>query len=167
MPFEHSIKHWMNIPLWSVIFTFIPLHQYDHMHQFLANISLVVRDYDEAILYYTGVLGFDLVEDTQLSETKRWVRVKPGGSENGCHLLLARAATDAQRAAIGKQTGGRVFLFLHTDDFDRDYDNYRSRGVTFIREPIDESYGRVAVFSDLYGNLWDLIGPSNSQTETK
>jgi catechol 2,3-dioxygenase-like lactoylglutathione lyase family enzyme len=157
----------MNISLWSVIFTFIPLHQYDHMHQFLANISLVVRDYDEAILYYTGVLGFDLVEDTQLSETKRWVRVKPGGSENGCHLLLARAATDAQRAAIGKQSGGRVFLFLHTDDFDRDYDNYRSRGVTFIREPIDESYGRVAVFSDLYGNLWDLIGPSNSQTETK
>ncbi len=134
------------------------------MHQFLANISLVVRDYDEAIAYYTGVLGFELVEDTQLSDTKRWVRVKPGGSGNGCHLLLARAATDEQSAAIGKQTGGRVFLFLHTDDFDRDYDNYRSRGVTFINGPRDEPYGRVAVFSDLYGNLWDLIGPSTHHT---
>jgi catechol 2,3-dioxygenase-like lactoylglutathione lyase family enzyme len=132
------------------------------MRQFLANISLVVRDYDEAIRYYTEVLGFELLEDTHLSTEKRWVRVRPRGSGDGCALLLARAASPEQTAAIGRQTGGRVFLFLHTDDFDRDYEVYRSRGVTFVSGPRDEAYGRVAVFADRYGNLWDLIGPDSS-----
>ena len=132
------------------------------MRQFLANISLVVRDYDEAIRYYTEVLGFELLEDTPLSPDKRWVRVRPRGAEDGCALLLARASTPDQSAAVGRQTGGRVFLFLHTDDFDRDYETYRSRGVIFVNGPRDEAYGRVAVFSDLYGNLWDLIGPALS-----
>jgi catechol 2,3-dioxygenase-like lactoylglutathione lyase family enzyme len=129
------------------------------MRQTLANITLVVPDYDEAIRYYTDILGFELVEDTVLTPEKRWVRVRPRGSGDGCALLLARAATSEQTAAIGRQTGGRVFLFLHTDDFDRDYGTYRSRGVTFVNGPRDEAYGRVAVFADRYGNLWDLIGP--------
>jgi len=133
------------------------------MRQQLANISLVVRDYDEAIAYYTEVLGFELIEDTVLSPEKRWVRVRPRGVENGCALLLAKAANDAQCAAIGRQTGGRVFLFLHTDDFDRDYADYISRGVVFVNGPRDEAYGRVGVFSDLYGNLWDLIGPASAK----
>lgn len=132
------------------------------MRQFIANISLVVRDYDEAIEYYTAVLGFELLEDTMLSPEKRWVRVRPRGVENSCALLLAKAANDAQRTAIGNQTGGRVFLFLHTDDFDRDYADYISRGVVFVNGPRDEAYGRVGVFSDLFGNLWDLIGPASS-----
>lgn len=131
------------------------------MRQFLANISLVVPDYDEAIAYYTEVLGFKLIEDTVLSPEKRWVRVRPRGVENSCALLLAKASNDVQRAAIGRQTGGRVFLFLHTDDFDRDYDDYISRGVVFVNGPRDEYYGRVGVFADKYGNLWDLIGPAS------
>ena len=126
------------------------------MHQHLANIALVVRDYDEAIAFYTQKLNFDLLEDTRLSETKRWVRVAPPGS-NGCCLLLAKAATEEQKNSIGNQTGGRVFLFLHTDDFDRDYRNLQEQGITIVRERSVEAYGTVAVFADLYGNLWDLI----------
>jgi catechol 2,3-dioxygenase-like lactoylglutathione lyase family enzyme len=130
------------------------------MSQYIAQIAIVVRDYNEAIQYYTTVLNFELIEDTKLSEEKRWVVVQPKGSNNGCKLLLAKAATPIQEQAIGNQTGGRVFLFLHTDDFDRDYHDYTSKGVTFVRPPIVESYGKVAVFKDLYGNLWDLIQPN-------
>lgn len=129
------------------------------MPQNIAQIALVVRDYDEAINYYTSILDFELIEDIQLSETKRWVVVQPKGSNNGCKLLLAKAATQIQEQAIGNQTGGRVFLFLHTDDFDRDYQNYTSKGVVFVRPPVVEAYGKVAVFQDLFGNLWDLIQP--------
>ena len=130
------------------------------MPQYIAQIAIVVRDYDEAIQYYTTVLNFELIEDTKLSEEKRWVVVQPKGSNNGCKLLLAKAATPIQEEAIGNQTGGRVFLFLHTDDFDRDYQNYISKGVVFVRPPVVEPYGKVAVFKDLYGNLWDLIQPN-------
>lgn len=128
------------------------------MKQQLGQLTLLVKDYDEAIAYYTQTLGFDLLEDTQMSETKRWVRVSPPGST--CHLLLAKAANQAQEAQIGFQAGGRVFLFLYTDDFYRDYDRYRAKGVEFIREPSREEYGIVSVFKDLYGNLWDLIQPA-------
>jgi catechol 2,3-dioxygenase-like lactoylglutathione lyase family enzyme len=124
----------------------------------LAQMALVVADYDEAIRFYTEVLDFTLLEDTPLSDTKRWVRVAPAGA-TGCCLLLAKAANAEQATRIGNQTGGRVFLFLHTDDFWRDYNRWRERGVTFIREPSTEPYGIVSVFEDLYGNLWDLIGP--------
>jgi catechol 2,3-dioxygenase-like lactoylglutathione lyase family enzyme len=127
------------------------------MNQQLGQLSLLVRDYDEAIQYYTEVLGFELLEDTPMSETKRWVRVSPRGSS--CHLLLAKAANETQKKQIGFQAGGRVFLFLYTDDFWRDYRNYTSRGVEFIREPAEEAYGTVSVFKDIYGNLWDLIQP--------
>ena len=130
------------------------------MKQYLAHIAVVVRDYDEAITYYTNTLGFTLIEDTILSSTKRWVMVQPTGAENGCHLLLAKAASPEQEKCIGYQTGGRVFLFLYTDDFYRDYNNYLSKGVEFTIEPRIEDYGTVAVFKDLYGNLWDLIEPS-------
>jgi catechol 2,3-dioxygenase-like lactoylglutathione lyase family enzyme len=122
----------------------------------LAMIALVVRDYDEAIEYFTRVLDFDLVEDTRLSEVKRWVVVAPRGG-NGLKLLLAKAANEQQAARVGDQTGGRVFLFLHTDDFARDYEKFASRGVKFIRPPQREAYGMVSVFEDLYGNKWDLI----------
>lgn len=125
------------------------------MHQQLGQLSLLVREYDEAIRYYTEILDFELLEDTPMSETKRWVRVSPPGST--CHLLLAKAANEIQEKQIGFQAGGRVFLFLYTDDFWRDYQKYTSRGVEFIREPTEESYGIVSVFKDLYGNLWDLI----------
>jgi catechol 2,3-dioxygenase-like lactoylglutathione lyase family enzyme len=125
------------------------------MTQKLGQLSLLVRDYDEAITYYTQTLGFELLEDTSLSATKRWVRVSPPGSD--CHLLLAKAANETQEKQIGHQAGGRVFLFLYTDDFYRDYENYRAKGVEFIREPTQESFGTVSVFKDLYGNLWDLI----------
>lgn len=123
----------------------------------IANISLVVHNYDEAIEFYTRKLGFELLEDTALSATKRWVLVSPPGA-TGCRLLLAKAANEEQRSRVGNQTGGRVFLFLHTDDFWRDYQAYRAQGVEFVREPAAEPYGTVAVFRDLYGNLWDLIG---------
>ena len=123
----------------------------------IAQIALVVNDYDEAIHFYTQRLGFTLEEDTRLSEIKRWVLVAPPGA-TGCRLLLAKAANEEQRSRVGNQTGGRVFLFLHTDDFWRDYEQYRSQGVEFVREPSEEAYGTVAVFRDLYGNLWDLIG---------
>jgi catechol 2,3-dioxygenase-like lactoylglutathione lyase family enzyme len=121
---------------------------------------VVVRDYDEAIAYYTTVLGFKLIEDTVLSETKRWVMVQPNGASNGCMLLLAKAATPEQEKSVGYQTGGRVFLFLYTDDFYRDYENYNSKGVEFTIPPHVEAYGTVAVFKDFYGNLWDLIEPA-------
>jgi catechol 2,3-dioxygenase-like lactoylglutathione lyase family enzyme len=128
------------------------------MNQRLALISIVVEDYDDAIQFYRDILGFDLVEDTRLSEVKRWVVVKPKG-EGNCALLLAKAANEEQVSRVGNQTGGRVFLFLHTDDFQRDFDRYRAHGVKFVREPSTEPYGTVAVFEDLYGNLWDLIEP--------
>ncbi|MEY3565974.1 MAG: hypothetical protein RJA23_2144 [Bacteroidota bacterium] len=130
------------------------------MNQQLGQLSLLVKDYDESIQYFTQTLGFDLLEDTPMTETKRWVRVAPNGSS--CQLLLAKATNEAQLRQVGCQAGGRVFLFLYTDDFWRDYENYRSKGVVFVREPAEESYGIVSVFSDLYGNLWDLIQPKNS-----
>lgn len=128
------------------------------MKQQLASIAIVVKDYDEAIAFYTTQLGFDLIEDTVLSETKRWVLVAPKNS-GGCKLLLAKAATEEQQTRIGNQTGGRVFLFLHTDDFWRDFNDYTAKGIVFVRPPSKEEYGTVAVFKDIYGNLWDLIGP--------
>lgn len=127
------------------------------MPQHLTALTLLVGDYDEAIAYYVGSLGFDLLEDTLLSPTKRWVRVRPAGG-TGAALLLARAATPEQEAQIGLQAGGRVFLFLETDDFERDYAAYRARGVQFLEAPRHEPYGTVAVLADLYGNKWDLIG---------
>lgn len=128
------------------------------MSQQIAHISLVVKDYDEAIRFYVDVLGFTLLEDTRLSPTKRWVRVAPKGSNTS--LLLAKADGAIQEQYIGNQTGGRVFLFLYTDDFERDFNTYCNRGVVFVRPPQKESYGTVAVFKDLYGNLWDLIQPA-------
>lgn len=116
-----------------------------------------MRDYDEAIEFYTQKLGFILLEDTALSEMKRWVLVLPVSDTSSCALLLAKAANEVQESHIGNQTGGRVFLFLETDDFYRDYHNFIANGITFVREPIKEEYGTVAVFEDLYGNLWDLI----------
>lgn len=131
------------------------------MLQFIAHVSYLVRDYDEAIDYFTKVLDFTLVEDTYIAEqNKRWVLVAPPGSQ-ATALLLARANTDSQRGAVGNQTGGRVFLFLYTDDFWRDYRRLTSRGVVFVRQPREESYGTVAVFKDLYGNLWDLLQPTS------
>lgn len=122
----------------------------------IALISLVVRDYDEAIAFFVGKLGFELVEDSPVpAQGKRWVVVAPRGG--GAGLLLAQASTPEQHAAIGHQTGGRVFLFLHTDDFRRDFDAFTAAGVTFVREPKVEPYGTVAVFRDLCGNQWDLI----------
>ncbi len=128
------------------------------MKQHIAHIALLVRDYDEAIQFYTGKLHFTLVEDTVLSETKRWVLIAPKGSGECC-LLLAKAANIEQEARIGDQTGGRVFLFLYTDNFRRDYETMMKEGVEFVREPKVETYGTVAVFKDLYGNLWDLLEP--------
>ena len=127
------------------------------MQQTIVHMALVVRDYDEAIEFYTKILRFTLVEDTyQPEQDKRWVVVAPPGSD-GATLLLARAATPEQEKFIGNQAGGRVFLFLNTDDFWRDYDEMVERGVKFVREPKTETYGTVAVFEDLYGNLWDLL----------
>lgn len=126
------------------------------MTQTLGLVAIVVRDYDEAIAWYTEKLGFELMEDTPQSDVKRWVRVRPPGS-TGTDLLLARAANAEQASRIGNQTGGRVFLFLYTDDFHRDHDRYRDRGVVFVRPPSNEAYGIVAVFEDLYGNKWDLV----------
>ena len=126
------------------------------MKQQIAHVALVVEDYDEAIKFYTEKLNFTLIEDTVLSETKRWVLVAPKGSAE-CSLLLAKGVGDEQKSRIGNQTGGRVFLFLKTDDFWRDYKNMQARGIKFTRDPKKEDYGTVAVFADLYGNLWDLI----------
>jgi catechol 2,3-dioxygenase-like lactoylglutathione lyase family enzyme len=130
------------------------------MTQSLAHVALVVRDYDEAIAWFTRVLGFDLVCDQdQPDQDKRWVLVAPRGGRGG-QLLLARASSPEQAAFIGNQTGGRVFLFLHTDDFDRDHGALVERGVHFVRAPRVTPYGKVAVFADLYGNLWDLVEPA-------
>jgi len=126
------------------------------MTQHLAYVSVLVRDYDEAIAYYTGVLGFRLLEDTPLTSQKRWVLVAPPGSSE-CALLLARAQGEEQERSIGRQAAGRIFLFLHTDDFWRDYNAFFARGVRFCEEPRNEPYGIVAVFEDLYGNRWDLL----------
>jgi catechol 2,3-dioxygenase-like lactoylglutathione lyase family enzyme len=129
------------------------------MPQALGLVSVVVRDYDEALGYYVGVLGFELIEDTPVPEQdKRWVVVRPPGARHG-GILLARASNEEQAARVGDQAGGRVFLFLYTDDFGRDYATYRDRGVTFVRPPRELPYGTVAVFRDLYGNLWDLLEP--------
>jgi catechol 2,3-dioxygenase-like lactoylglutathione lyase family enzyme len=127
------------------------------MKQSLGLVALVVREYDEAIDFYVGTLGFVLIEDSYIpAQDKRWVVVTPPGSTES-RLLLARAVGEAQSSRIGNQTGGRVFLFLSTDDFWRDYHAYKAKGVVFVREPKEESYGTVAVFKDLYGNLWDLV----------
>ncbi len=126
------------------------------MAQQIGYVALVVRDYDEAIAYYTAGLGFELVEDSDLGGGKRWVLVRPSG-EGGTSLLLAKAVSPEQTSRIGNQTGGRVFLFLHTDDFRRDYESMRARGVRFMEEPRREPYGMVVVFEDLYGNRWDLL----------
>ena len=124
--------------------------------KYISAVSLVAPDYDPAIAFYTGALGFDLVEDTRLSGEKRWVLLSPPGSRE-TRLLIAKAATPEQQAVIGAQAGGRVFLFLETDDFDRDYQAFQSKGVRFTEAPRDEPYGRVAVFEDPFGNRWDLI----------
>lgn len=128
----------------------------------LAHVTLVVDDYDKAIRFYTEKLKFKLIEDTVLSETKRWVLVSPG--ESSANLLLAKAANEEQRTRIGNQTGGRVFLFLQTNNFKEYFDSLKKEGVTIVREPSVECYGTVAVFADLYGNLWDLIEPASGAT---
>ena len=129
-------------------------------NQSLGLVSLVVRDYDEALSFFIEKLGFTLVEDTLVPEqSKRWVVIKPNGSQGAC-LLLAQASTEDQAQAIGNQTGGRVFLFLYTDNFWRDYENYKAKGVEFIRPPQEQPHGIVAVFKDLYGNSWDLMQPN-------
>ena len=125
---------------------------------YIAHITFLVRDYDEAIAFFTNSLGFKLIEDTRLQDGKRWVLVSPPGAQ-GANLLLARAVTPEQEKAIGNQTGGRVFLFLHTDDFQRDYEQMIAKGVKFRENPREEPYGTVVVFEDLYGNKWDLIQP--------
>lgn len=130
------------------------------MNQRIAHITLIVKDYDEAIQFYTQKLNFILLEDTLLSESKRWVVIAPKGATE-CSLLLAKAANPLQEDRIGNQTGGRVFLFLHTDDFWRDYHDMTAKNIHFVRTPIEEEYGMVAVFEDLYGNLWDLVQPKN------
>ncbi len=128
------------------------------MAQKLVAVALLVRDYDEAIAFFTKRLGFRLLEDDRRSPKKRWVRIAPSGDDE-TGLLLARAATPDQIKAVGNQSGGRVMFFLHTDDFDRDYSAMKSNGIEFTEEPRDEEYGRVVVFRDLYGNKWDLIEP--------
>jgi catechol 2,3-dioxygenase-like lactoylglutathione lyase family enzyme len=128
--------------------------------QHLALTAIVVKDYDEAVAFFVGVLGFELIEDSYVAkQDKRWVVVAPPGATES-RLLLARAAGDGQLSRVGNQTGGRVFLFLYTDDFWRDYERYAAAGVEFVRPPKEEQYGTVAVFRDLYGNLWDLIQPT-------
>ena len=132
------------------------------MSQTIGQVTIVVRDYDEALDFYVGKLGFALIEDTPMpAQNKRWVVVAP--AESSVRLLLARAVNEEQAACIGRQAGGRVFLFLHTDDFWRDFHAYQARGVEFIREPKEEAYGTVAVLRDLYGNLWDLIQPREAR----
>lgn len=132
------------------------------MKQKIAHVAIVVDDYDDAIEFYTEKLYFTLIEDTVLSDAKRWVLVAPKGSTECC-LLLAKAATEEQKSKIGNQTGGRVFLFLNTDDFQRDYQNLLDKKIKIVREPVVEAWGKVAVFEDLYGNLWDLIEPAQEK----
>ena len=131
------------------------------MDQRIVAITYLVRDYDEAIAFFTRTLDFELLEDTPMEDGKRWVRVAPRGSASTA-LLLARAVNDEQRAAVGRQAGGRVAFFLYTDDFGRDHTTMRARGVRFVGEPRDEVYGRVVVFEDLYGNRWDFIEPAKA-----
>ena len=132
--------------------------------QSLALTSVIVREYDEAIAFYVKVLGFTLVEDTPIPEqNKRWVVLAPAGAQES-RLLLARATGSEQESRVGNQTGGRVFLFLHTDDFWRDYNSYVAKGVSFVRTPSEEKHGTVAVFRDLYGNLWDLVQPKDASS---
>ena len=128
----------------------------NEIKQHIGSVALVVNDYDEAIAFYTEKLQFTLIEDTDLGEGKRWVLVSPPGS-NGTHLLLAKASNQQQMHAVGNQTGGRVFLFLHSNDFWRDYNSMKSKGVVFNESPREEPYGTVVVFQDLYGNKWDLL----------
>ena len=128
----------------------------------LAALALIVPDYDQAISYYVETLGFRLIEDTALSASKRWVLISPG-NKNSCNLLLAKATTAEQQAAIGNQAGGRVFLVLYTDNFDRDYQSYKMKDVTFLEEPRSESYGKVVVFQDMFGNKWDLLEPADQE----
>jgi catechol 2,3-dioxygenase-like lactoylglutathione lyase family enzyme len=123
----------------------------------ISQFAVTVRDYDQALAFYTTKLGFELLEDTDLGGGKRWVRVRPSGS-TGAGILLARAVNEEQRASVGNQTGGRVFVFIETDDFWRDHDAFVARGVVFVRPPSEETYGTVAVFEDLYGNKFDLVG---------
>ncbi len=131
------------------------------MKQYIAHIALVVKDYDEAIDFYTNKLDFVVLEDTKIDEFKRWVMIAPPGAKE-CSLLLAKASNEKQSESIGNQTGGRVFLFLFTDDFWRDYNKMINRKINFVRSPTDFHYGKVAVFEDLYGNLWDLIQPNEN-----
>lgn len=136
------------------------------MKQTIGYVTVVVEDYDDAIQFYVDTLGFSLIEDTFIeAQNKRWVLVAPPGS-TGTKLLLARAVGTEQASRIGNQTGGRVAFFLHTDDFWRDYNEYKNRGVIFIRKPVEENYGTVAVFQDLHGNLWDLLQLKHSNQET-
>src|SRR5579859_5902806 len=130
------------------------------MNRMIAQLSLLVRDYDEAIAFYVGKLGFVLIEDTPLGEAKRWVVVAPSTGVEGCRLLLAKAVGAEQLSRVGDQTGGRVFLFLHTDDIGRDHARLLEQGVRVVREPQVQVYGTVLVFADLYGNLWDMIQPA-------
>ena len=134
------------------------------MNQRIVKVALVVNNYDEAIEWYTKKLKFELIEDKKMSETKRWVVVSPKG-ESEMSLLLAEASNEEQKKSVGYQTGGRVFLFLYTDDFDRDYKNLLNQNIKIIREPVVEPWGKVAVFADLYGNLWDLIQPMYGNRE--
>ena len=136
------------------------------MYQRIAHIALLVNDYDAAIEFYTLKLDFHILEDTKLSEDKRWVMLAPKGAKECC-LLLAKASNEEQASFVGNQTGGRVFLFLYTDDFWRDYEKMKSRGVKFVRPPQDFDYGTVAVFEDLYGNKWDLIEPNEKNKGLK
>lgn len=135
------------------------------MPQTIAHITLVVRDYDEAIAFFTAILNFDLIEDTPSKDRqgryKRWVLIAPPGS-SGTQVLLAKASNEVEASRLGNQTGGRVFLFLHTDNFWRDYEAMKAKGVKFVRDPREEEYGTVAVFEDLYGNRWDLLQPKRS-----
>ncbi len=135
------------------------------MSQFLKGLALVVRDYDEAIAYYCGVLGFTLEEDSAMGNGKRWVVVAPRGARE-CRLILARAKNEAERTAVGNQAGGRVFLFLHTDNFEADYRRMLQNGVQFVEQPREEEYGRVVVFTDLYGNCWDMVEPKVNSLAT-
>ncbi len=128
------------------------------MQQYISQLALLVKDYDEAISFYSGKLLFSVVEDTVMSESKRWVVIAPPGNGQ-CRILLARAVGGRQEAAVGNQSGGRVFLFMYTDDIDRDIERMTLAGVSFVRPVSNESFGRVTIFADLYGNLWDLIEP--------
>ena len=137
------------------------------MKQSIGLVSLVVLDYDEALAFYVGILGFSVVEDTPVPEqNKRWVVVAPPGARES-KLLLARASSPEQVARVGNQTGGRVFLFLNTDNFDRDYKSFKGKGVVFVREPSQQPYGTVAVFQDPWGNLWDLLQPRAASQESE